>query len=164
MFLGFFDDASYAFQQQADDEADGQHKAAAHCSVCGEAWDRKSRFVCKTCPEIDLCSSCMTRYPRGVKVRACRSHIFFEVLPRPDLNKHASNGRVPHDVQEWLGRLLVRFGESPHHKPGESLTRDEPAPWIAGTAQNMPDLARSITLMAAVLFLIPSVYFLLGSI
>lgn len=64
------------------------------------------RFICRTCPDIDLCESCHQNYNRGAKLMACRGHNFLQV-PGDTWRDRAMD--VVNDEgesrEQWLDRL-----------------------------------------------------------
>ena len=79
------------------------------CHLCDDIIG--SRFVCKTCADIDLCSTHMKAYKSKSPDPRCRKHQFLEV-PGPqwkDLGNEKVNA-AGESINEWLGRLLFKHG------------------------------------------------------
>ena len=79
------------------------------CHLCDDIVG--SRFVCKTCADIDLCSTHMRAYKSKSPDPRCRKHQFLEV-PGPqwkDLGNEKMNA-AGESIDEWLGRLLSKYG------------------------------------------------------
>jgi Ankyrin repeats (3 copies) len=93
-----YEKASTAFEQQivkAPTKPRPVHLAM--CSSCASTMSG-DRFVCCTCADIDLCSSCMEKYNTEGSIRTCKGHKFL---------------KVPGNDWEWLTDLHVnKLGES----------------------------------------------------
>jgi ankyrin repeat protein len=76
-----------------------------HCDICSNTV-RGTRFVCRTCPDIDLCEKCYNEYERGASIRTCREHHFLRVPGSswPGFEAPHVNG-AGETFQEWLDRL-----------------------------------------------------------
>ena len=105
--LGDDDDARllYSLRTLLDVEAYG----APYCDGCGTPQIVDSPFyVCKTCSDVDLCSTCMPQYEKSLMLEACKNHRFFEII--------ASQARFrpekKEDLNEWLDGIINKF------KPG----------------------------------------------
>jgi hypothetical protein len=116
IFLQQFDDACFSFQQEiAKLNEEGSPIHEVRCNICNESDLIGSRFVCKTCSEVDMCAPCMQKYPHVGKMRACQNHEFLAVSrPSPHSNEPEGIDAIPDDVQGWLRRLVVCYSEPEH--------------------------------------------------
>jgi Zinc finger, ZZ type len=65
MFLQDFDEAGLSFQEQiVEGNDDGSPVHEVHCDICNESNIVGSRFVCRICPDTDICADCMRQYPQ----------------------------------------------------------------------------------------------------
>lgn len=68
------------------------------------------RFICRSCEDCDLCTSCFEVYKEGeLRLDACRDHEFLDV-PRPEW-KDLRPGVVGTDgttLEEWFQRLKTK--------------------------------------------------------
>lgn len=81
---------------------------APYCDAC-EARQNKTDlfFVCKICPNTDLCEPCMEKYEREDVLTFCHGHDFLRVV--------ASEARFQpsdtHSFNHWLDGLIERFND-----------------------------------------------------
>jgi hypothetical protein len=55
------------------------HYQPAFCNSCSDSLTI-SRFVCRTCPDVDFCSQCMNKYQEhGGQIQLCEGHQFLEI-------------------------------------------------------------------------------------
>ena len=116
MHLGNFDDAITAFQLHVSSSEDGE---AAHrdivCDLCDYDPMKGSRWVCRVCPDTDLCTQCLelhraSTYSSLRVYSGCIGHDFLEV-PGPGWSSRS--GEAVNDqgesYVEWLQRLRTTF-------------------------------------------------------
>jgi hypothetical protein len=112
LFLELLDEARVSFQQQItklDEEGSPIHEVC--CNICEVSDISGHRYVCKMCPDFDVCSSCMPKYHQ-VHTSACHDHEFFEISWSPSCtNEQENTDTISDNVQEWLGRLIGRYAE-----------------------------------------------------
>ncbi|GES61532.1 ankyrin repeat-containing protein [Aspergillus terreus] len=103
--------ARMAFLYDARADPSFPDGAWAVCDLCGEKPAvSEGRFVCQTCPDIDLCGPCVDRYyQERLQIRLCDGHEFLEV--------QASNEELlaiqPKECREsWLHGLIVMYNSS----------------------------------------------------
>jgi hypothetical protein len=115
MYLNCPDEACAAFEQRITSKPDkGAIMHMAYCSLC-LSFERISsrRFVCKTCPDVDLCSTCMNKYEEGALVQGCQAHEFLE-FP----GQHWSSLRSPkvnllgESLKDWLARMINQYSRT----------------------------------------------------
>lgn len=67
----------------------------------------KPWFVCKKCPDIDLCERCMGKYPAERALDVCCDHRFLRIL--------ATESKIQYDqsdsFDQWLNKILERYKE-----------------------------------------------------
>jgi ankyrin repeat protein len=103
-------DARIAFAQRAKLE-NGTLKHEAWCNLCGpEADIIGQRYVCRSCPDVDLCYSCKGKYDSGFNIPGCEQHSFVSV---PCDFGHEScletlKGQRP-SIGEWLMQLKCKY-------------------------------------------------------
>ena len=112
MFLQESEDACIAFQQhilKVDEDGNPVHGVV--CNLCDSSTDIKgTRFVCKSCPDQDLCEFCVQNYEHDTSVRRCRWHRFLHV-PGPDWKKTEVQDSLTYGIKEWLKGLVEHYGE-----------------------------------------------------
>ncbi|GAB1192824.1 hypothetical protein APSETT444_002021 [Aspergillus pseudonomiae] len=85
--------------------------APAVCDLCKESPTvTEGRFVCQTCPDIDLCGPCVDQYyQEKLQIRLCDGHQFLEVQASSDelLAMQANESR-----ESWLRGLLAMYDSS----------------------------------------------------
>jgi ankyrin repeat protein len=80
LFLQDLDNASKAFEQQIiTSPKQGVVTHNVSCDFCFSPNIRGMRYICRTCPDIDLCSSCMETYENASSTRRCRHHDFLQI-------------------------------------------------------------------------------------
>lgn len=99
-------------------EGTGQAEHAAHCDLCSETITG-DRFICESCPDTDLCSSCYKLYrldpndqpARIASLGSCKGHPFYHVseeewrnLPESILNEQGE------DEASFVERLSRTYG------------------------------------------------------
>ena len=118
-------DARTAFEQQVGaiaGEEENRHKVI--CNLCQAYGFGGTRYVCLTCPEVDLCSQCRTKYGTSTVSNGCSGHEFLSV-PRCTYysgkeKARRSHGDLPNDNQKYRSAL----------PPGSNVT-PEPALYSA---------------------------------
>ncbi|KAJ6009866.1 hypothetical protein N7522_004882 [Penicillium canescens] len=88
---------------------DAIHYSPAVCDSCSDSLT-DSRFVCRTCPDVDFCSECINKYQeQGGKIKLCEGHEFLEirVSDRELLEEPANEFR-----DRWLQGLVAAYGNS----------------------------------------------------
>ncbi|KAF9888817.1 hypothetical protein FE257_008186 [Aspergillus nanangensis] len=104
--------ARMAFLYDAKVDPSLPDNAWAVCDLCkAKPAATEGRFVCETCPDIDLCSQCVDQYYENrLKIRLCEGHQFLEV--------QASSEEIlaiqPNECREsWLRGLIAMYDSSP---------------------------------------------------
>ena len=109
LLVGDISNAEIAFEQYIyDHDTDGKPLHALICSDCNaEGGIKGDRFVCRSCPNMDLCSSCMEHY---VSVRTCQNHQFLKIsrtdrqgIQSPAIVKGAET------MDRWLEGLVKKY-------------------------------------------------------
>jgi hypothetical protein len=86
LFLGQFDNARYLFQLPLRQGTSSKTDIwQISCNMCDRIIT-ETRFVCRLCACIDLCSSCVQRYPCHSRLHLNQEHEVFEVSDAPDKN------------------------------------------------------------------------------
>ena len=117
-------DACTAFERgmRRASEQSLDYPPTAECDMCDLSLPRKEEvdsvyFVCTTCTNIDLCSTCMEQYQitGGINrdgLELCESHEFLQVpsdgwqdVPVGKVNKEGET------EEEWLARLAIKDGD-----------------------------------------------------
>jgi hypothetical protein len=88
----------------------------AYCNICQSQKDDEkiegTRFICRKCPQVDLCDSCMVKYLNGATLPGCRGHDFFRI-PRADKDDLVAEfqevQKMP--LNEWLEQLLAKYDD-----------------------------------------------------
>lgn len=118
LWVGRLQDAVVAFEQQIS----RSHKGVLHSKIVCDGCDHpirlpSIRFICVSCNDIDLCSTCRQDYERkgrlDRKLPICRNHAFLAV-PR-DIWSTLPSGVVSADgttAEDWMNRLLVTLTKS----------------------------------------------------
>jgi hypothetical protein len=79
IYIHDFGEARQAFRQQVHSVVATVHNAS--CSLCPlHNKIRGERYVCQTCPDVNLCSRCMKKYNTTRSDKWCRKHQFLQVL------------------------------------------------------------------------------------
>lgn len=105
------DEACISFQQKITLDERGCPAHDIICDICKKADFTGPRFVCKTCADIDLCSTCMPKY-HEVEMGVCHGHEFLEIpWSPPDPTEHKITDVISDEMQEWLRRLIERCAE-----------------------------------------------------
>ncbi len=109
MFQGHLEDARVAFEQQVlEVSSDGPIIHNVTCNGHRNEFGLKgTRFVCKTCPDIDLCSICIAQYKQGSVIAYCHGHEFLEIGGQQgdDQRLARQSGEA---AKDWLRKLLDR--------------------------------------------------------
>jgi hypothetical protein len=73
------------------------------------------RYVCKVCPDTDLCTECMHKYLLDDGLKHCKNHPFLEVpVPARELATQPTD-RISDNVQTWLRQLILEFKSGEEH-------------------------------------------------
>ena len=116
MFLKDLDGALMSFRQQIsppDEDGSVHHEVACNFQHIDRI--EGPRFVCKSCPDVDLCIGCMDKYGHAEYFNVCEGHAFLEVSASIESTKHNQTGplySLSDNVQRWLEGLIVRYGDS----------------------------------------------------
>ena len=110
LLLGMEEDAKIAYQERALLPRDYTNNSPS-CDTCGTVQNVTDPFfMCKVCPDTDLCESCMKEYERKCVAAQphCRAHEFLKIVGseadfRPD-ESEAFN--------QWLGRIMDDFKDT----------------------------------------------------
>ncbi|KAL4919664.1 hypothetical protein BDW62DRAFT_178787 [Aspergillus aurantiobrunneus] len=78
----------------------------AYCDACDSSI-HGARYACATCPDFDLCASCMARYTEeGFGV--CVGHEFLR-LPSDDWKADEQTDIYTKEFVDWLKELVLRY-------------------------------------------------------
>ena len=86
---------------------DATHFTPAVCDSCSDSLT-ESRFVCRTCPDVDFCSECINEYQeQGSRIKLCEGHQFLEIRDSDQelLEEPANEFR-----DRWLQGLVATYG------------------------------------------------------
>ncbi|KAL3461971.1 ankyrin repeat-containing domain protein [Aspergillus heterothallicus] len=91
-------------------------EVGSYCDLCKEPIPKTDmRFICKECPDVDLCAGCMTKYEQGnMRIQICQRHEFWGivVLDQRLPQQHAPEGEELEQARsEWLQNLIERYSE-----------------------------------------------------
>ena len=114
MFLQQAGQARSSFEQQIlKVNEDGSLVHGVYCDLCiDESHIVGPRFVCRTCPDVDLCVTCMQKYPYEDRLQTCRGHEFLEVSETLSQSVGTESTKaIPEGIREWLRRLVERYSE-----------------------------------------------------
>jgi ankyrin repeat protein len=94
------------------------------CDLCKNECVQGAVFVCRKCPGIDLCQSCMGKYHNGTGMPGCHDHEFFRV-PRADTDNLIAEFKKIQDtpLNEWFQQLLTKYDD--HHELLDSTYDDK---------------------------------------
>ncbi|KAJ5773049.1 hypothetical protein N7457_007945 [Penicillium paradoxum] len=122
LFIGDLDNAQYLFQLHlSQDTFIGTPSYKPDCDSCRQPIDG-SRFVCKTCAHVDLCSHCVQNYPFHSPLHPNQKHETFEVSLVLD-EKFVSTA----STSETLRNLLEELSASNTHGSGKGPSHDSVA-------------------------------------
>ena len=110
LFDGDDSNACFAFMRNAQLE-NGCIRHSAYCNLCGpETEILGTRYTCRRCPEVDLCSSCMKTYGTGPLVPGCRDHEFLSI-PQAEMDNYLTNVNFVGEssLDEWLEQLWTAY-------------------------------------------------------
>jgi hypothetical protein len=112
LFDGDESNACFAFIQNAQLE-NGSIKHKAHCNLCAPNREKKilgTRYICRRCPEVDLCHSCMESYRKGVIVTGCHDHDFLSISQaETDDSITEFDSIQKSSLDEWLEQLWTTY-------------------------------------------------------
>ncbi|OGM49544.1 ankyrin repeat-containing protein [Aspergillus bombycis] len=109
LYMGDVSAARTAFLYDAN--VDPSFSDGAVCDLCKEtAPVTEGRFVCQTCPDIDLCGQCMDQYyQERLQIRLCDGHQFLEV----QASSEELLALQPNESREsWLHGLIAMYDSS----------------------------------------------------
>ena len=146
IYLNDDENAIYSYQRHIDWTWFEGMQVLSHiaiCDSCGTVSDiQSSRYVCRTCPDIDLCETCYGRYTRGIySERTCKTHAFLRV-PIPTFSaKEVSNLAVEVDheaIHDWLDLLEAKYRFDTVSRSGTGLSDGSPDPtWFELTMTSL---------------------------
>ena len=120
MYLQEPAEALTAYERQIFDlsyDSDMTHKVV--CDICDQNPIRGIRYVCTTCPEVDLCSNCRDMSDGNVFPKGCCGHDFMSV---PGSTFAGQNSDIVNTLGEtriaWLKRIKDTFGVQPEEYEG----------------------------------------------
>ena len=106
-------DAMIAFEQQilpSSVTLDVAH--GVYCNFCHKHPIPDVRYVCRTCPEVDLCGDCMKEVQISSVASACGNHDFLPILG-PTWHVSASDvNPLGEEMVSWLQRVQDAFGRA----------------------------------------------------
>ena len=117
IYLDDDENAIYSYQRRIDWSWFEGMRVLSHMADCNScdtgSLIRSSRYVCRTCPDTDLCHTCYDRYTRRIySERTCKTHAFLRV-PIPTFSaKEISNFAVEVDreaLYHWLDLLEAKY-------------------------------------------------------
>ena len=112
MYLQEYAEALTAYEQQIlapSKDSDVTHDVT--CDICQSCPILGIRYVCMTCPDIDLCGSCRGKYDGSVFPKGCCGHDFMSV-PGPTFTGYNSKNvnALGETRIAWLERIKDTFG------------------------------------------------------
>ncbi|CAG7940462.1 unnamed protein product [Penicillium salamii] len=112
LFLGQFDNARYLFQFHLSRDASSKPDIwQISCDMCNRIITG-TRFICRMCACLDLCSSCVRKYPCHSRLHPNQEHEVFEVSNFPDKNFQLT-GLASEQLTHFLSNLIhEHFGQS----------------------------------------------------
>ena len=107
MLASCFDDlnAQQAFCRSFVQDSEGHFACpCAECDVCGlQVSTSKGWYVCRTCPDVDLCRRCMDLYnSKAELLDKCQAHAFFEATTKAPV--------MPRSNDPWLDDMRKLYG------------------------------------------------------
>ena len=117
IYLNDDENAIYSYQRRIDWSCFEGMQVPSHMANCNScdtgSLIRSSRYVCRTCPDTDLCHTCYDRYTRRIySERTCKTHVFLRV-PIPTFSaKEISNFAIEVDreaIHHWLDLLEAKY-------------------------------------------------------
>jgi hypothetical protein len=113
-------EASTAYEQQIRPSLVGwdvSHNVV--CDGCEKVPIRGIRYVCTTCPDVDLCGNCRGKRDGNVLQKGCVGHDFMSV---PGSTFAGQNSDIVNTLGEpriaWLKRIKELFGVQPEEHEG----------------------------------------------
>ena len=108
LLLGMEDHAKISYQQGILLQGD-RSTNLPECNKCGTYLNRVDPFfTCKTCPETDLCETCMERNNSEGALKICRDHDFMRTV--------ASEAKIrpddPKALIQWLDGIVEQFKDA----------------------------------------------------
>ncbi|KAL9613019.1 MAG: hypothetical protein Q9167_002409 [Letrouitia subvulpina] len=146
LFLGMDEEAKFAFEQAVTEDSNSEQLAhGVICDICDQNPIKGARFVCRTCPDTDLCSRCMFKYPNLNSLAVCKNHGFIEVNPH-DFKRHQDSR-----IKEWLKYFNMPSAstiESPRNSMSEKeeLSARTRQLRIAGASEELTNQPTTTTL------------------
>ncbi|KAJ6004615.1 hypothetical protein N7540_012984 [Penicillium herquei] len=109
MVLGQFDNARYLFQLHLPRDACSKTDILQiSCNTCNQIITG-TRFICRVCACMDLCSSCVQKYPCHSRLHPNQEHEVFAVSNVPD-----ENSKFTGPASERLARFLRNLKQCPN--------------------------------------------------
>ena len=146
IYLDDDENAIYSYQRRIDWSWFEGMQVLSHladCDSCGPAsLIQSSRYVCRTCPDIDLCQTCYDRYTHGIySKRTCKTHAFLRI-PIPTFGaKEVSNFALEVDseaIHHWLDLLEAKYTFGTVSRSGTGLSDGSPDPnWFELTLTSL---------------------------
>ena len=110
LFNGDESNACFALWQGMQ-MVDGSINHSIWCNLCGPGKEiLGTRYICRQCPDVDLCHSCMEVYGMHATVPGCCNHAFlsFPKAEKCDLAaKFSSMQKL--SLGKWLGQLWIAY-------------------------------------------------------
>lgn len=158
LFLGQFDNARYLFQLHlARDTSSKKDIWQISCDMCNLTITG-TRFVCRMCACIDLCSSCVQRYPCHSRLHPNQEHEVFEVSNMPDKNSQFT-GLVSERFKLFLNNLVHNHLGQNAYQSDTELINDS---MVALAPRNIALLSRTafslVTIISGVIIGVSAVF------
>ncbi|KAK4865337.1 hypothetical protein LT330_009448 [Penicillium expansum] len=123
LFLGQFDKARYLFQLHLSRDTSSKEDIwQISCNMCKYPITG-TRFVCKVCAYIDLCSSCVQKYPCHSRLHPNQKHEVFEVSNVPNQNSQFT-GLASERLNLFLNNIVHRHLEENAGQSEQELFND----------------------------------------
>ncbi|PVH67323.1 hypothetical protein DL98DRAFT_18677 [Cadophora sp. DSE1049] len=110
LFNGDESNACFALWQGMQ-MVDGSINHSIWCNLCGpEKEILGTRYICRQCPEVDLCHSCMEVYGMHATVPGCCNHAFLS-FPKAEKCDLAAKSRSMQKLSlgKWLDQLWIAY-------------------------------------------------------
>ncbi|KAJ5710397.1 hypothetical protein N7488_004553 [Penicillium malachiteum] len=155
LFLGQFDNARYLFQVHLPRDASAKPDIwRVPCNMCNQIITG-TRFICRVCACIDLCSSCVQKYPCHSRLHPNQEHEVFEVSNVPDENSQFT-GLASEQLTNFLSNLIhERFGQSANQSEIELSNDPVISLALSKTAHVLNLPLSTVTTIFAILFGVP---------
>ncbi|KAJ9482639.1 hypothetical protein VN97_g10788, partial [Penicillium thymicola] len=152
LFLGQFDNARYLFQLHLRQDASSKTDIwQISCNMCNQIITG-TRFICRLCACMDICSSCVQKYPCHTRLHPNQGHEVFEVSNVPDENTQLT-GLASERLTHFLSNFVYeRFGQRASQSEIE-VSNDTVISPALNKADLVPNLPfSSVTRIFAILF------------